>query len=159
MKSLGELSVELKKYPKELESRLIQAQKEAAEKIRQDIVDLAPIRTGNYAASIKISDIERDRGKITTIIYSDLKVGGEGKWKDVPLAAFLEWGTGKKGQDTNAYNHGYSYRQTPWVYYDEYLGQWVTTTGIVARPHFYPSLQKNITYYENKIKEAVQWKK
>ena len=76
-------------------------------------------------------------------------------WKNVALGYLLEWGTGIKGEETNSYGHGYPYRQTPWVYYNDRYGRWVFTHGNIARPHFYPGLHLNRKNFENIILEEI----
>ena len=157
MKHIKELSVDLFKALQNKQKDLIEAQRNTAKKIWEDIIDDAPVRSGEYVSSIQISDTIVTKDKISTSIYSDLKVGGDNpKWANVPLACLLEWGTGIQGAITNAFNHGYKYRLTPWTYYDEYLHMYVTTDGMVARPHFLPSINKNKEYYLEQIKEAMK---
>ena len=156
MKSVGKLSEYLTNWSEELERKLIKAQEETAEKIWGQVVETAPVRSGTYITSIKKSDTKVEKNKITTEVYTDLLVGGDNpKWSKVPLGCLLEWGTGIKGQGSNSYPHGYGYRQTPWCYYDEYLHQWVTTDGMIARPHFQPALEMNKEEYLKRIKECI----
>lgn len=122
-----------------------------AKKVHKDILALAPEDTGAYKASIQISDVEHDGTKHSIKIYTNLSSG----WKDVPLGCLLEWGTGKIGEETNNYDHGYPYRQTPWVYYNERYGRWVFTRGNKARPHFYPGLHNNYTFFKTQILTGI----
>lgn len=159
MRSIGKLSQRVAKWEKDLEKRLIAAQQNTAQKIWEDTVSQAPTRSGTYISSIQVSDTKVENGTITTSIFSDLLVGGDDpKWSKVPLGALLEWGTGIKGASTNKYPHGYGYRLTPWCYYDKYLHMFVTTDGMIARPHFYPSLIQNKKMYKEEIRKAVKLK-
>lgn len=156
MKSLIELNVYLDELTENITEGLKEAQQLTAKKIEIDAKSLARHRTGRYANSIKTSQTEiDDDGTIKTQIYSDLLVGGNTKWADVPLGALIEWGTGIKGASTNTYPHGYGYRMTEWCYYDEYLHQWVTTEGMTAKPHFYPALTRNNQEYINNIRKCL----
>lgn len=141
---------------KEKIEKLKEAQRETAKKIWEDVVSNAPLRSGDYIASIKLGETEQNKNVITTIVYSDLMVGGDNpKWAKVPLGCLLEWGTGVKGAGTNTFEHGYGYRLTSWTYYDKYLHTFITTDGMVARPHFFPSLQNNVALYKENIKRAL----
>lgn len=157
MKSIDRLSEELNVWTKKLEQKLIKAQQDTAKQVFNDVLNNTPIRTGVYATSIKIGETEVKDGTITTSVFSDLLVGGPNpKWAKVPLGALIEWGTGIEGSNTNTYPHGYGYRLTPWCYYDEYYHMYVTTTGMIARPHFQPALLKNKEVYIENIRKAVK---
>lgn len=157
MRKIGELSKSLSKWSEDLGKRLIVAQQNTAKKMHGDIVSEAPTRSGKYVSTIQIGETVVSKDKISTAVFSDLLVGGDNpKWAKVPLAALLEWGTGIMGSTTNKYPHGYSYRLTPWCYYDNYLHMFVTTRGMIARPHFHPSLQKNKKVYKEEIRKAVK---
>lgn len=123
----------------------------SAKKVHADILSLAPEDTGAYKASIKISSVEHNGNSHKIKIYTDLNSG----WKNVPLGCLLEWGTGVKGESTNTYDHGYPYRQTPWVYFNERYGRWIFTYGNIARPHFVPGLYNNESYFERTVKEGI----
>lgn len=125
---------------------------DSGEKVKNDIVSLAPIDTGEYANSITVGKINKDNYKYSIEIYSDLNSG----WKNIPLGYLLEWGTGIKGESTNNYDHGYSYRQTPWVYFNKRYDRWIFTYGNIARPHFYPGLHLNESYFKEKILKEIK---
>lgn len=159
MKPIDSLNKTIFKWSGVLESKLINVQQKTAKKIWEDIVSSAPTRSGVYISSIKVGNVEKSNGTIKTSIFSDLLVGGDNpKWAKVPLGALLEWGTGIKGATSNTYSHGYGYRLTPWCYYDEYLHMFVTTDGMIARPHFHPSLLKNKQFYLKEIRKAIKQK-
>lgn len=124
----------------------------AGTKVRDDIRALAPIDTGEYQSSINLGNVIHEGSYHEIKIYTDLDSG----WNGVPLGCLLEWGTGVRGESTNTYEHGYPYRQTPWVYYNERYGRWVFTHGNVAHPHFIPGLYSNENYYKEVIKEGVK---
>ena len=118
-----------------------------ATKVHQDIVSMAPEDTGAYKASIQIGNIEHNGNVHSVKIFTKLNSG----WNNVPLGCLLEWGTGKVGEETNHYDHGYPYRQTPWVYFNERYNRWVFTRGNRARPHFVPGLYNNNDYFKRQI--------
>ena len=123
----------------------------AANKIHADILSLAPEDTGAYKASIQISPVKHVGSYHEIKIFTNLNSG----WKNVPLGCLLEWGTGTEGESTNEYDHGYQYRQTPWVYFNERYGRWIFTYGNIARPHFVPALYNNESYFERVIEEGI----
>lgn len=124
---------------------------DTANKVYDDIISLAPEDTGTYKSSIKISPVEHQSRNHTIKIYTDLNSG----WNNVPLGCLLEWGTGPRGEETNSFDHGYPYRTTPWLYYNEKYNKWIFTYGMIARPHFYPGLYLNEKYFNQKIKEVI----
>ena len=126
--------------------------KTTADKVYQDIYNMAPVDTGTYRSSITISNVVHEGSKHSIEIYSNLNSG----WHNVPLAYLLEWGTGIKGEQTNSYPHGYPYRQTPWVYFNERYGRWIFTHGCIARPHWYPGLHNNIDYFKEQIRKGLK---
>lgn len=159
MKKIGELQKTLSKWSDDLKDKLIVAQQNTAQKIWEDVVDSAPTRSGDYVSSIQVGDTKTENDRISTTVFTDLLVGGSNpRWANVPLGALLEWGTGIKGANSNTYPHGYGYRLTPWCYYDKYLHMYVTTIGMIARPHFHPSLLKNKQLYFKEIRKAVKQK-
>jgi hypothetical protein len=123
----------------------------AGTKVKDDIISLAPIDTGTYRSSINLSEVSHNGTKHRIKIYTNLDSG----WRGIPLGCLLEWGTGIKGEQSNSYSHGYPYRQTPWVYFNEKYGRWVVTRGNIAQPHFIPGLFNNTTYFKKCIKEEI----
>lgn len=132
-------------------NKIVPLLKEAGEKVKDDIQNLAPVDTGEYRSSIKCSEVMKNNDLYKIEIYSDLNSG----WKGIALGYLLEWGTGIKGENTNSYSHGFPYRSTPWVYYNERYGRWVFTTGNIARPHFYPGLNLNKEYFKRLIVKEI----
>lgn len=124
---------------------------DAGEKVQADIKSLAPEDTGKYKSSILLSEVQHNGSNHRIKIYTNLNSG----WKNVPLGCLLEWGTGIQGEKTNTYDHGFPYRSTPWVYYNERYGRWIFTTGNIARPHFIPGLYNNQSYFEKAIKRRI----
>ena len=131
---------------------LVNFQNELAEELQREIAARAPEDTGAYKNSITVGATKVTEDSITTRVYTDLKVG-DGKWSGVPLGAWLEWGTGTAGENTNSIDHGFSYRQTPWVYFNERLNRFVFTHGSVARPHWKPAVEKMRANIESRFKE------
>lgn len=156
--SINQYSKRLLAFGEKARDRVAKAQHEFAEMICEEVKALAPVDTGAYRNSIVVSSTEWQGNSCSTRVYSDMLVGGDSeKWKDVPLGCFLEWGTGSVGASTNTQNHGYPYRMTPWTYYNKRYGRWITTRGMVARPHFLPPMMLHKKEYSKKMRKAV-WK-
>lgn len=146
MKSIDKLSVDLplklqKKIPK-----LVEAQQKTAQKVWEDIVKDAPIKTGQYVSSIKIGATQVIEDKITTKIYTDMNVETiDGKRYN--LGRLLENGTKSHkivAVRSNVLSDGVNF-----------FGKVVNHPGTVAQPHFQPSLQKNKFYYKKEIGKAI----
>lgn len=96
----------------------------------QMIVASAPMDTGQYAASIKKTEIIKEDNVLYAEIYTDLDSG----WHGVKLAEFLENGTGIFREDGTG-------RQTPWVYWNARYNRFVFTKGMKPRPHWRPAYE------------------
>ena len=158
MRDISEMATVLtNKLDQKLE-KLKQAQRDTAKVIWEDTVNEAPMEEANYISSIQLSDTEVKGDVIKTSVYSDLLVGGDiPKWQNVPVAAFLEWGTGPLGETTNDYQHGYPYTtDEPWNFIAQMQYEQTGTWGMMARPHFYPALQKNIALYKDNLRKALK---
>lgn len=150
------LSVELNKYAKSLDNKLEEIVNQTLDYTYKELIDAMPVRSGVYLNNTDIDYAKRDSdGLIKGRAYNNVMTAKSGKWKNVPLACLLEWGTGIVGQGSNTYPHGYPYRQTPWTYYDKYLHMLVTTNGMIARPHWYPTYEKASIKIEQLLKERL----
>lgn len=159
MRDISEMATVLTNKLEEKLEKLKQAQRDTAKVIWEDTVNEAPLNTGRYTSSIKLGDTEVKEDIIKTSVFSDLTVWWQKKSMNIPLSAFLEWGTGPLGEDTNDYPHGYPYTtDKPWNY--EAWAQFFATGtwGMSARPHFYPALQKNIALYKDNLRKALKEK-
>ncbi len=158
MRDISEMATVLTNKLDQKLDKLKQAQRDTAKEIWADTVNNAPLKEGGYIASIQLSDTELNKNVIKTSIYSDLLVGGDiPKWQNVPVAAFLEWGTGPLGESTNTYEHGYPYTtDEPWNFIAQMQFEETGTWGMSARPHFYPALQKNIALYKDNLRKALK---
>lgn len=155
---IDEIGTVFENYTKKLIPKVEKAQKDVAEQLCKEIKIRAPINTGRYVSSIKVGDVQHEGDKLSIAVYTDLLVGGDNpKWANVPLGAFLEWGTGIKGSQTGkATQYGYSYRMTPWAYFSKELGHWVTSKGMIAIPHFSTGLAFIKPKYMEMLKEALK---
>lgn len=158
MREISEMATVLTNKLEQKLEKLKEAQRDTAKAIWEDTVNNAPMSNGGYISSIQVSDTEYKSDVLKTSVFSDLLVGGSiPKWQNVPLAAFMEWGTGPLGEDTNSYEHGYPYTtDAPWNYQAQLQYELTGTWGMEARPHFYPALQKNIALYKENIRKALK---
>lgn len=165
MKDISELPKSFDKFISDLKIKLVSAQKHANDFMLEDAKDRIeiPQEARNtqqfvaYSQSIKTKDPELKNGVIESSVYSDLLVGGQSKWADVPVGAFLEWGTGRLGEASNTYEHGYDYTTLqPWDYHTWLQYMQIGSWGIVARPHLYPAFLHTQNIFEENVKEAVE---
>ena len=171
MKDISELPKAFDKYIDTLKKSIIEAQQYATESMLQESKDRIEIPEEarnthqfiTYQNSLQMKDAELNGSEISSSVFSDLKVGGDDpKWADVPVGAFLEWGTGPLGQESNLYEHGYDYTTiSPWDYHTWLQYQQTGNWGIIARPHLYPSFIHTQPILKEQIKEAIEysWKK
>lgn len=158
MREISEMATVLTNKLEQKLEKLKEAQRDTAKAIWEDTVNNAPMSNGGYISSIQVSDTKEEKDVIKTSVFSDLLVGGDiPKWKNVPLAAFMEWGTGPLGESTNSYDHGYPYTtDAPWNFIAQMQYEQTGTWGMEARPHFYPALQKNVALYKENIRKALK---
>ena len=158
MRDITEMATVLTDKLEQKLEKLKQAQRDTAKQIMEDTVANAP-QSADYTSSIKLSDTEEEKDIIKTSVFSDLTVWWERKSMNIPLAAFLEWGTGPLGESSNDYPHGYPYTtDKPWNLATEIQLELTGTWGMSARPHFYPALQKNIALYKDNLRKALREK-
>ena len=166
MKDISELDASFDGFVRKMKLKLVEAQQHATEYMEKDAKDRIEIppeaRNTNqfvmYENSLQTKNAQWERNEIHSSVFSELLVGGDDpKWKDVPVGAFLEWGTGPLGESSNLYEHGYDYTTIePWDMHTwlQYMqtGSW----GITARPHLYPALLHTYQIFEDNVKEAVE---
>ena len=165
MRDIKDLTECLDRFFSELTPKLIEAQRHGCEYILDEAKDRIeiPAEARNiaqfirYSESLKVSDTSHESDEYSTRVYSDLYVWWEKKGIEVPVGAFLEWGTGPMGEESNDYPHGYDYTtEAPWDAHSERQYLMTGTWGITARPHLYPALMNGRSIYEANIKEAVE---
>ncbi len=110
---------------------------------------LAPADTGLLRESIHMQ--VKDTGKAV-----------EGRvYTNTEYAAYVEFGTGIKGNGTYPYKvEGLSleYKDKGWAYYDEDKGEWIYTKGQKAQPYMYPALKQNEKAIKQILKSGVHTK-
>lgn len=157
MRDISEMATVLTNRLDEKLEKLKQAQRDTAKVIWEDVVNDVPMVEANYISSIQVSDTKEEKDVIKTSVFSDLTVWWEKIGINIPLACFLEWGTGPLGESTNTFPHGYPYTtDKPWNLATEIQLELTGTWGMSARPHFYPALQKNIALYKDNLRKALR---
>ena len=166
MRDISELPESFDQCIEKLKLKIKTAQDHSTDEMYMDAIERIEIPTEarnitqfiQYQNSLEKSETVFDEHEFKSKVYSDLLVGGDNpKWENVPVGAFLEWGTGPLGESTNNYPHGYDYTtDAPW---DEHTAiQWgqLGTWGITARPHLYPALVAIKGIHIENIKEAIE---
>ena len=165
MKDVSELGKSFDGFISRLKEKLVSAQDHATKDMLDDALQRIeiPLEARNigqflaYQESVKKKDAEFKDNAIESSVYSDLLVGGTSKWADVPVGAFLEWGTGPLGEGSNDYPHGYDYTtEQPWDLHTYAQLMETGSWGITARPHLYPAFVASQALFENNVKEAVE---
>ena len=122
---------------------------EATKLVHGQAKALAPVDTGQLAGSIHMQ--VKDTGKeLQGRVYTN-----------VEHAAYVEFGTGVKGNGTYPYQvEGLSleYRDKGWAYFDEDKGEWICTKGQEAQPYMYPALKENERTIKEMFKNGVHTK-
>ena len=156
MRLIEQFNVDINKLSNRVIRRVKKAQQEAAQKICKDIKKRAPVNTGVYRDSIKVSETYMLYNKIRTRIYSALTLGGNNPtWQRVPLASIIENGT-KPHYITPRNPEGVlRWEDENGVHY----AKWVWHPGTIANPHWQRALLWNRDYYRKKINKAIKGKK
>lgn len=166
MKDISQLGKSFDAYIKKLDGKLLEAQNHATQDMFSDAKERIeiPLEARNisqflaYEQSLKMKSAEKKGSETESSVYSDLLVGGDNpKWQNVPVGAFLEWGTGPLGENSNEFPHGYDYTtEAPWDLHTFAQYEQIGTWGITARPHLYPALIDTQSIFESNVKEAIE---
>lgn len=157
MKNLANLIKRFEEWEKNIDNQVIEAQRKTAEQVWEDIIAYAPVKNGDYIASINIEDTQKDGHTISTFIGSDMKVGPT-KWtggKEYLLGYLLENGTFEHAIP-NAFGRGFTYG------YTDAMGRYHKGTldrdwhpGTLAQPHYELALEKNRKLYKDNIMKVI----
>lgn len=165
MKDINRLSADILNFGDRAIDNIIKAQSDTAEKIWEDVIDLAPYKEGDYISSIQISNTEYDGSKITTSVYTDLK-SPDGYL----IGRMLENGTGiyalepHIGHTKTFIESQYKYWYVPATKVDRKIGKEIYIKGQLfylakaqpSQPHFLPALNMNRALYVENIRKAVK---
>lgn len=128
---------------------LKEAVQKATQLVHGQAKALAPADTGLLRESIHMQ--VKDTGKaIEGRVYTNTE-----------YAAYVEFGTGIKGNGTYPYQVeglNLEYRNKGWAYYDEDKGEWIYTKGQKAQPYMYPALKQNEKAIKKILKNGVHTK-
>ena len=153
MNDITKLSLFFEKIDKDLIPSLVEAQKETAKKIEDDVKMSAPVGTGQYLNSIKTGETEVGEKSIKTKITSSLVVGpAKSTGKSYLLGSLLENGTSHHAIP-NAFNWGVIFGYDSEQYRRTLDPNW--HPGFVAMPHWVPALDKNKKLYQDNIGKAL----
>ena len=149
MKEFDELIVYLERIGKDIESKLIKAQRDTAEMICMDAKDLAP-GTGEYADTIEVRPTEKKNKKISTKISTKYTVMAKKNGNTYNLGYLLENGTDPhiiEPVDAQALHFQ--------IDGEDIFAKKVNHPGFKEYPHFIPALMNNEDAYLNKIAEVL----
>ena len=154
MKSLDDLVKRFEKWSKDIDKQVMEAQEKTAQQIWEDVIDNAPIKTGDYIASITIEGPSQVDGSISTFIGSDLMVGpAKSTDKSYNLGYLLEHGT-LPHAIPNAFDWGRIYGFDSEQYARTLRYNW--HPGMYAHPHYQLALVKNKKLYKDNIR--IGWR-
>ena len=148
MKTLDKLSLE--RFSERFIQNFIEAQKETAEIICDDVKRLAPKQTGKYAKSIKVGETSINRNKVATEVYTDATVISS-KGKEYNLGFLLETGTSPHLIEP-VYAKVLHFK----IDGEDIFATRVNHPGTVAQPHFIVGLNMNKLIYKQKLNEAFR---
>ena len=165
MKNINQFSKDLSKFEKRLKEKLIKAQKETAEQMKEHVIEKTGLNSGKYINSIKTGETEQNNGVIRTEIYTDLKS------KDGYLIGrMIENGTGiyalepHIGHTKTFFESEYKYWYVPADEVDRPIGKVVLINGVEfyiakaqkPKPHWKPVLEEDIELYKLNISKAIK---
>lgn len=150
MKDISKLSAYLHKFTDQVIENVVKAQSETARQVWEDVVNTAPMDTGGYVSSIKVSQTEKKGNTITTEIYTDATVSTLGG-ATYNLGYLLENGTSP--HLIEPVNSNVLHFQ---IGGEDIFTKRVHHPGTIAQPHFQPALDKNRQTYLENIRKAVK---
>lgn len=113
---------------------------ETLSKIEREAKKNVPVDEGDLRASIRQS-LEDAAGYF---IQGKVIAGDE----DADYAVYIEHGTGKHAKKGDG-------RKTPWVYFDEKRGRFVTTEGNKPQPFLAPAFKKHIPFFKRELRRVA----
>lgn len=112
------------------------------EKVKRIVVETAQIILSEAKARAPVDD-----GSLRDSIEMEVKDGGLLAIVRVTAhyAVYVEYGTGIYAVEGNG-------RQTPWTYYSEKLGRYVTTKGMRPQPFWDPAIDAGERYFKREMR-------
>lgn len=159
MRRIEQLSIDLQTWSNTRKKRVMQAQQEAGQKICEDIKKGAPVDTGAYRDSIKVSKTYINHGQIVTRIYSNMTLGSANKsntptlpqWENVAFAKIIESGTVPHFIYPRDPEGLLRWEDEDGVHYAKYVHH----PGTAPNPHWTTAILRNRPYYRRKIRKAL----
>lgn len=154
MKKIEQFGVDIDKFSNNMIKRVMEAQQTACEKICKDIKRGAPVDTGAYRDSIKVSKTYRVGNQIVTRIYSNLVLYSDtnNTWWGVPLASIIEHGTKPHFIQPHKPNGVLRWEDSDG---NVHFAKFVWHPGTVANPHWSNAVLRNREYYRKTIRKAI----
>ena len=155
MQDIGRLNDFLKRVRTNTIMNIIEVQQKTANEISEDAKTFAPVGTGKYKESIKVSETKVEENHISTYIYTDALVQAKFNGNIYNLGYLLENGT-LEHAIPNAWGRGYTYG-----YIDRYGYRHKGTMdkdwhpGFKPFPHFIPALLLNKEKYNIALQKAI----
>lgn len=177
MKSINSLAEMLDKWADKIDEKAQKGLEKTAEHVWEDVVENAPMGTGNYVSSIRIYPIEKKDDELSIFIGSDLMVGptihgpsiepgnpGKGMSKNAPagtmynLGYLLEHGTYEHAIP-NAFGLGnyWSFTSKDGTFHKGTLES-DFHPGTIAQPHYSLAIEKNKKLFKDNILKEVTWR-
>lgn len=103
-----------------------------AYRIQSEAVSLAPYDEGNLKGSIEVEILN---GGLTAVVRVTAN-----------YAVYVEYGTGIYAVEGNG-------RKTPWTYYSDKLGRFVTTEGMKPQPFWDPAIDFGERYFRKEMRK------
>ena len=154
MKTLNDLARRFEEWANSIDENVEKAQQETAQRIWEDVVDNAPLKTGEYVSSIQVYPTENNGHEISTFIGSDLTVGpAKSNGKSYNLGYLLENGT--LPHDIYPVDSNYLVFE---IEGKKIFAKHVYHPGTTAQPHYALALEKNKELFKDNIKVAWRQK-
>lgn len=165
MKNISQFSKDISDFEKRLKEKLIKAQKETAEQMKNHVIEKAGFRSGKYIESIQTGETECNDEKIKTEIYTDFK-SKDGYF----IGRMIENGTGiyalepHIGHTKTFKESGYQYWYVPTNEVDRPIGEVILINGVEfyiakaqkPKPHWRPVLEEDMELYKSNISKAIK---
>lgn len=152
MKRIAQFNRDIRKMSNRVIKRVMEAQQTACQKICEDIKRGAPVDTGAYRDSIKVSKTYINQGKIITRIYSNMVLGGDNPtWQNFPLAKIIEHGTKPHWITPRNPEGVLRWEDDDGVHFAKYVWH----PGTIANPHWSNAIVRNNDYYKRQIRKAI----
>ena len=143
VKNLDGMLSSLNGYKDRILSGCHTAAAELAEITQTTAQRLVPVKTGALRDSISTAAQQTSLGAVAVVTVGE------------HYGAYVEYGTGPRGQLSPSARPGVTYRTTPWTYVDM-EGHFHRTSGMPARPFFYPAFLECERRMESVVKSHIR---